>query len=965
MDGSLSDLVRDYKLTTRYESAFTIHFHSDPDTPPSAPYRQERWKKLRTLGYGGQGDVILQACTDGSRSFTERAVKRIRLESEYSKQHYRRELESIFKFSHEKYSQYFVKSLGWYMSSNKLYIAMEFFPEGDLYAYVRDHQRLTEEECSHITSQVLSGVAIMHEEGFAHRDVKPQNILIHKPPRHLDPRSWWVKLADFGISKKLTSETTGTTLVPGTPLYMSPELLHFDSQSISTKDYRMADTWAIGITTFFILTKTVPFKSQLAVLHYTGSSDELTAGLTQHQVTENAQDFVCKLLKPRPGERLDAAEARQHTWIRHWLPEIPTAGAHSRPSTISSRRSSLQDETGVTTEISTLASQTVSQRWTGDFHDLGISPKAPEEIHNSSDNLIKVEEMELPIGEAKSITITEPLRPESMGTLMPNPQYCGISRDASILQQLYEWIGAGNIDRIRVLVHLGVDVNSLDSNGHTPLHLSITNGSVEITRLLCEGGAVIEKRNQSGCTPLHLAVMNGHTEAAAFLLGEGADIEASDSFGGITPLGFAASMNHPAVAKLLLNKGANVEAVDHDGCTPLLSAARSGSKAVSKLLLRHGAHIEATDESGRTPLIMAAVSGSKSVVNLLIRHGANVNAREYSGFTPLRISKIEGDDAVRKLLLKAGARVDASSPVLCRSLHEAARSGYNDTITVLLRQQGINIDYQDDFGHKPLILAAREGHVDTARLLIENGANREAVDHSHYTPLMAASDQGRTSMVTLLLQYNADVSASDLEGNTSMALASRKGHMGTVKCLCNHLVPVNKPNNSGETPLMWAANGGYLDVAKELIGAGADINANDIRGFTSLTMAARRGHGESVKFLLGRKAQLNSKSLDVSAALIEAAKGGHEAVVKILLEDGVTIEAMDASGDTALVHSVRRNHEAVVALLLQKGAYADAEDKYGVVCLMIAARNGNNVIMDLLVKHGAKERWRYHLARIP
>ena len=51
---------------------------------------------------------------------------------------------------------------------------MEYFPEGDLYIYVRDHPRLTEEECSHITSQVLSGVAIMHEEGFAHRDIKPQ-----------------------------------------------------------------------------------------------------------------------------------------------------------------------------------------------------------------------------------------------------------------------------------------------------------------------------------------------------------------------------------------------------------------------------------------------------------------------------------------------------------------------------------------------------------------------------------------------------------------------------------------------------------------------------------------------------------------------------------------------------------------------------------------------------------------------
>ncbi|PNP79218.1 hypothetical protein FNYG_07294 [Fusarium nygamai] len=292
MDGSLSDLVHDYQLTTRYEGVFTIHFHRDPDAPPSAPHRQERWKKVRTLGHGGQGDVLLQTCTDGGRSVFNRAVKRIRLESEHSKRYYRRELESIVKFSHEKYSQYFVKSLGWYATSNKLYIAMEFFPDGDLYAYIRDHRRMTDDECSHIISQVLSGVAVMHEAGFAHRDVKPQNILVYKVPQDLAPSSWWVKLADFGISKKLGAETTGTTLASGTPLYMAPELLQYDSRSILTEDYFKADVWAIGITAFFILTKSVPFKSQPAIFHYSGNLKDLATILADFQLTENAQNFV-------------------------------------------------------------------------------------------------------------------------------------------------------------------------------------------------------------------------------------------------------------------------------------------------------------------------------------------------------------------------------------------------------------------------------------------------------------------------------------------------------------------------------------------------------------------------------------------------------------------------------------------------------------------------------------------------
>jgi len=101
MDNNLSDLIRDYKLCTRFEKPHTIHLFNDPDAPPSSPQRLEQWKKNRTLGHGGQGRVVLQTCTRGSRGYAQRAVKMIPLK-EGGRREYLRELEAIIKFSHDK-----------------------------------------------------------------------------------------------------------------------------------------------------------------------------------------------------------------------------------------------------------------------------------------------------------------------------------------------------------------------------------------------------------------------------------------------------------------------------------------------------------------------------------------------------------------------------------------------------------------------------------------------------------------------------------------------------------------------------------------------------------------------------------------------------------------------------------------------------------------------------------------------
>lgn len=73
-----------------------------------------------------------------------------------------------------QYSKCFVKLLGWYDDdASNLYIAMEYFPLGDLQKYMDRPGLVDEEHVREISFQVLEGLTYMHQEGFAHRDIKP------------------------------------------------------------------------------------------------------------------------------------------------------------------------------------------------------------------------------------------------------------------------------------------------------------------------------------------------------------------------------------------------------------------------------------------------------------------------------------------------------------------------------------------------------------------------------------------------------------------------------------------------------------------------------------------------------------------------------------------------------------------------------------------------------------------------
>ncbi|KAA6414140.1 MAG: hypothetical protein FRX48_02502 [Lasallia pustulata] len=244
-----------------------------------------------------------------------RAVKKIqKLESS----HYYRELEATALFSHRKYELCFVKSFGWYDNSDSIFITMEYLPEGDLHKYLSTP--LPEKEGQHIISQILEGLHFMHDNGFAHRDLKPANILVvYKGPY------WWIKIADFGISKRATEGLTALRTLRCTPAFAAPELLGFiQPGDISNDSYtNTVDIWSLSVIAFLILTGETLFKDQRRLGQYVRGSFKFPSDvLITNKVSGQGCEFIRRLMAPKPKDRPGVKECLQHPWLECLIEDV-------------------------------------------------------------------------------------------------------------------------------------------------------------------------------------------------------------------------------------------------------------------------------------------------------------------------------------------------------------------------------------------------------------------------------------------------------------------------------------------------------------------------------------------------------------------------------------------------------------------------------------------------------------------
>ena len=136
--------------------------------------------------------------------------------------------------------------------------------------------------------------------------------------RSKPPDLWWVKLSDFGISKRAADNLAASSTMKGTLRYMAPELLGFvePGEEVDLRNAQPADMWALGEIAFQMLTKDPTFKSINLLLNYIRSSDNFpSAALRAHDVSEVGIQFINSSMQPKPENRQTAAKALLHAWM--------------------------------------------------------------------------------------------------------------------------------------------------------------------------------------------------------------------------------------------------------------------------------------------------------------------------------------------------------------------------------------------------------------------------------------------------------------------------------------------------------------------------------------------------------------------------------------------------------------------------------------------------------------------------
>lgn len=259
------------------------------------------------MGHGATSTVYKCTKKSTGENFACKRVDKRKMIALYSSQRgtiaarMRAEIEISMKLKHEN----LIRVEDIFETGSHVFVIMEMMQGGELFDYVIEHSNLKESEASQIIKQVTSALKFMHDNGIIHRDLKPENVMLSKKQtggkRRKKP---FIKIIDFGMSKALSPGRNAQSCL-GTPGYMAPEVLEH-------KDYTSSvDMYSLGVVSYILLAGYMPLQTAEGTWH----SRVIYPAEEWAEVSDDAKDFINRLVTYDPEKRMSAKEALAHKWL--------------------------------------------------------------------------------------------------------------------------------------------------------------------------------------------------------------------------------------------------------------------------------------------------------------------------------------------------------------------------------------------------------------------------------------------------------------------------------------------------------------------------------------------------------------------------------------------------------------------------------------------------------------------------
>lgn len=367
-------------------------------------------------------------------------------------------------------------------------------------------------------------------------------------------------------------------------------------------------------------------------------------------------------------------------------------------------------------------------------------------------------------------------------------------------------VSRNDVEAVDLLLKAGVNPNAANDFGATALYAAASSADPAMTVKLLAAGADANAHLVSGETPLMEAALRGHLATVRALLDGGADPNAQETGGGQSALMWALSERHSAVVEALVTHKADVNLRSKSGSTPLMFAAQGDLRSARVLLAAGARPNDVHPDTGQTALIIASTMGHTEIVVALLDSGADPNIKDANTFTALHAAVRDSDYGVDH-----ASRVKAAATVKVLLAH-----GADPNARLNQKKQTVRALNEVAFqGATPLDLAAEVNSLDAVRELVKGGADPKIATEQGTTSLMlavgAATDVQRTrsqeerglalETAKFLVDQGVDVNAVGQFGWTALHCATYQGLNDVIEFLISKGAKIDAFDKLGQTPL--------------------------------------------------------------------------------------------------------------------------------------------------------------------